>query len=247
MKNAIWKGLCYREMLLARRSFLLAFVSFLCMAVLMLLVLLSFRIGNLALLPDELQKELKTLFLEPMLLLPVFLSGMEVYACAESSTMQDAFMPWKYFRMASPIGPWQFACAKYLFLAAVCMLGLFCSFGYAAAVCGISGIAFDTEKIAMIMTVFIVTALLAVANQMLLLRFHSKDLAGVVLMGALLTVLLPLLLLDAAGVLLSGDETLYSVFKGLALALFPVSPLLLAGILLMGCVGTRIVYGRREQ
>lgn len=136
-QNGAGMRLCYREMLLAKRSF------------------------------------------------RCFLSGMPVYARAGSVTTQDAWMPWQYFRMASPISPWQFACAKYLFLAAVCILELLCSFGY-AAVCGISGMAFDAEKMAMIMVFSIITAVLAVISQFLLSRFHSKDLAGIVVMGGLL-------------------------------------------------------------
>lgn len=184
-QNGAGMRLCYREMLLAKRSFLLAFVTFLCAAALMLLVLLSFRVGNLALLPDELQEELRTLFLVPLLQLPMFFIGdAGICTCRErhNAGCMDAVA---IFSDGITNQSMAVCMRKVFVLAAVCILELLCSFGY-AAVCGISGMAFDAEKMAMIMVFSIITAVLAVISQFLLSRFHSKDLAGIVVMGGLL-------------------------------------------------------------
>lgn len=247
-KKASFKGLLFREFFIIRKQMVLNLASFVLIAALSLLILLSFRIGNLALLPENVKAELANGFGVPMDLTIVVFSGTLLWGCAEA-VKRDEFPAWQRFRRTTPVSPWRFALARYIVLAGACVLGLVCDLLYECVYCAIRDERLNVESIAAGMMFFAFLTAFGVIFQLAVMWLHSLDKAGIVLcvfvMGC---AIMPLMLAGMTAA--SGGEELdrfRAIITEPAMKLLPFMPLILPGILLAGYVCAGFLLKRREK
>lgn len=243
----MFKGLLFREYFIIRKKMVLSLVGFAMIAALSLLVLLSFRIGNLAQLPENVKAELAKGFGIPMDLTIVVYSGTLVWGCAEAA-MRDEFPAWQRFRRATPVSPWRFALARYIVLAGSCVLGLVCDLLYELAYCAIRDERLNVESIAAVMMVFTLMTVVGMVFQLAVMWLHSLDKAGIVL--CVLMMGFSMIVMFSVMTVASDEEGLdryRASITELAMKLLPFMPLILPGILLTGYVCTGFLLKRREK
>lgn len=241
----MFKGLLFREFFIIRKEMVLNLASFVLIAAVSLLVLLSFRIGNLALLPENVKAELENGV--PMDLMIVVISGSVVMGCA-GAVMRDEFPAWQRFRRTTPVSPWRFALARYIVLAGSCVLGLVCDLLYELAYCAIRGERLNVEKIAAGMMLFAFLTAFCVVFQLAVTWQHSKDRAGIILCVLMMafTVIFTFSGITAVSYR-EGFDNLRVYITEPAMRLLPFMPLILPGILLTGYVCTGFLLKRREK
>lgn len=189
MKPAAVKSLIYKEFYMARKPLLIQTVSLILFAVLGILVELSFRIGNLALLPDAVLSEIKEMVDFSVILFPVFMAGSFSYTISEVS-VKDENIAWKRFCYTLPAGHMDFAMAKYLSMLLIMAAEIVISFAYVAAVCRVMGILFSRVYLSYILAVIAAATVMAVSYHIGILLFHTRDKAGLFMLGVFLGICL---------------------------------------------------------
>lgn len=245
--KASFKGLLFREFFIIRKLMVLNLASFVLIAVISLLILLSFRIGNLALLPENIQAEFTKGFGALIDLIITVFAGALVWGCAEA-VMRDEFPAWQIFRRTTPVSPWRFALARYIVLAGSCVLGLVCVFFYELFYCAIRDERLNEEKIAVVLVVFALLTAVGVIFQLAMMWLHSRDKAGIVLcvlmMGCSMIIFFSGLTVSSDGDVLEWLRVFGTKF---AMKLLPFMPLIFLGILLAGYVCSGFLLKRREK
>lgn len=243
--KASFKGLLFREFFIIRKLMVLNLASFALIAAISLLILLSFRIGNLALLPENIKAELTKGFGVPIDLVITVFAGTLVWGCAEA-VMRDEFPAWQIFRRTTPVSPWRFALARSIVLAGSCVLGLVCVFLYELFYCAIRDERLNEEKIAVILVVFALQTVLGVIFQLAVMWLHSRDKAGIVLCVLMCSMII---FFSSLTVTSDGDVLKWLRVSGTEVAkrLLPFMPLIFLGILLAGYVCSGFLLKRREK
>lgn len=243
--KASFKGLLFREFFIIRKLMVLNLASFALIAAISLLILLSFRIGNLALLPENIKAELTKGFGVPIDLVITVFAGTLVWGCAEA-VMRDEFPAWQIFRRTTPVSPWRFALARSIVLAGSCVLGLVCVFLYELFYCAIRDERLNEEKIAVILVVFALQTVLGVIFQLAVMWLHSRDKAGIVICALMCSMII---FFSSLTVTSDGDVLKWLRVSGTEVAkrLLPFMPLIFLGILLAGYVCSGFLLKRREK
>lgn len=243
--KASFKGLLFREFFIIRKLMVLNLASFALIAAISLLILLSFRIGNLALLPENIKAEFTKGFGVPIDLVITVFAGTLVWGCAEA-VMRDEFPAWQIFRRTTPVSPWRFALARSIVLAGSCVLGLVCVFLYELFYCAIRDERLNEEKIAVILVVFALQTVLGVIFQLAVMWLHSRDKAGIVICALMCSMII---FFSSLTVTSDGDVLKWLRVSGTEVAkrLLPFMPLIFLGILLAGYVCSGFLLKRREK
>lgn len=243
--KASFKGLLFREFFIIRKLMVLNLASFALIAAISLLILLSFRIGNLALLPENIKAELTKGFGVPIDLVITVFAGTLVWGCAEA-VMRDEFPAWQIFRRTTPVSPWRFALARSIVLAGSCVLGLVCVFLYELFYCAIRDERLNEEKIAVVLVVFALQTVLGVIFQLAVMWLHSRDKAGIVICALMCSTII---FFSSLTVTSDGDVLKWLRVSGTEVAkrLLPFMPLIFLGILLAGYVCSGFLLKRREK
>lgn len=249
MKKGAFSGLLYREWALMKKSLVLALVLPFCMTVLSLLVVLSFRFGNLALLSDELKDNIFGDFAFIIKALPALAVCFIVSAPAEASVFEIKTV-WTRFLRSTPVGGFKLALAKYTVITALTLLAAGGAIGATALMCRAMGEAFTKTDAAVALVLLAAAVLLSVAMQVATAYFKSTDKGGLAAMGAMLVCLVPVVVLNddllSDSSVMTGAERINLVMEKIGSAL-PFVPFVIAGALLLGLVATTMIYKRREK
>ncbi len=234
------KGLVYREFVRSRRSVILGLVFVIAASAIFILIALSFRVGNLALLPYKDFKEVNNSVALPLI---AFLSGM---ALSQTSTDSEDSLLWRMFRKSIPVTPLKYAAAKSLMLAVYLAAAFVSTALLSVLFCAAADIPFTPRDFAVEAACLEIALLFSVLLQVLQAFLRSSaDKAGLALAGI---VIIPL---SIFGVLSSGNEA-DSGFNPedlieLCEKILPFTPVIIAAVFAAGFLLTSTAYKRREK
>ena len=238
-KKASFPALLYRELILCRKSLMAYAVSTVIVTAIPILVILSLRYGNLAMLPENIVADIRgdndLMLTQAAAIGPCML----VFALADSAAF-DSQIKWDRFRRSTPVKPAQMALAKY----ALFLLMLLPSVAVSTAVMGLCHALLGSPvlkmDIAVIMALITIISMLTVTVQVFTMLFRSVDKGMVVAIGC-----------AAAVIFLTPGEWKANLtvdrLLGAVEALLPLTPVILMGILLLGFGLTTFIYARREK
>ncbi len=243
MKKAPLGGLLYRELLLCKGK-LLTIAAVFCIAALMeILVLLSFRYGNLRLIPEELRDSIKLALIPTLELVPAILAGFFAFTAAECQKFDETVV-WRRFLRSSPVSPQRTVLVKYIVLFGAFAGGLLLCLALEALLCALDGMEFTREKIAVVLAVMLLLLIFSILFQLLLLLLHTADKAGIALT-------VPMLLAFAALVIFAPsvleENNVMDLFHAFCLKLFPFTPLITVLVFAGGYFGAAMLLKRREK
>ena len=179
MRASTLKTLMWREQILARKSFLINLLIFSLCTLMGLLVMLSFRVGNLR----EIKDTEARYMIEAMVF---FYPQVSIFSCilsmVEAGTVKDELIAWKKFRRTTPVSPICFAAARYLMQLVVSVSACVVAFVYTAAMCLISGRTVTFRELKAVIVMAVAVSVISIILQLLVMVFHSLDKAGFALM-----------------------------------------------------------------
>lgn len=184
MKKSAVKSLIYKEFYMAKKPMLLQTITLLFFAVLGILIEISFQMGNLALLPDAVLKEIKGTADVSVIIYPVFAACCFTYTMSDGS-LKDEDVAWKRFSYTLPAGAINFALAKFISFLILMVFESIFSFAYVALACHFIGVAFSKLYVSYILILIAFTTFMAVINHTGILLFHTRDKAGLFMTGIL--------------------------------------------------------------
>jgi len=233
-------ALIYRELILCRKNLAMV-IGFIGVAGFMLLVQLSFEIGNLSKLPPEATEAMGEAVIPMMLYMPAMIGCMLGTLC-EVGVIKDLNPRWNRFRISTPVSAWKFSAARCIVFTSASLIGYGLSLAYAALVCAIRGEAFTLNIFAVITLILLGTTLFSTLFQLGIMLLGSSDKAGIVLLGLCMAVgAVFVYLTDPQNGIESG------VLEKIPLAILPFSPLIFAALVAAGWAGTALLMKRREK
>ena len=238
------KGLVYQEFLRSRKVLIISTIGTICMGGIFVLVALSFRVGNLALLPEVAYQGFFNLNNVVSLPILALVSGFVIQS-VDSSTAEDNLLN-RMFRRSTPVSALRYAAAKYILMAAYFVLGLALAYALSLSFCAVSQIEFTVQNHAMLFMCVEFTLLFCVLMTVAqaLLRI-SRDKAGLILMITFLGLIaIPGFILTVNNVELDLSTDMLFDFS---MAIFPFSALVIVGILAAGLFLTAYAYKRSEK
>ena len=180
MRASTWKALLWREQSLAKKQMLINTVLFAAGVLLGLLVLLSFRIGNLRSLEEP---EMRGMIEAMVLFYPSIAALGYLFALVEGAAVKDEGIGWRRFRRTTPIPPVCYAFVNYSLLLFWFVVGILLSLCYLAVTFLLSGRTMYANVLGGVATVAIVILVFTVVLQLLTMLYHSLDKAGFTLMA----------------------------------------------------------------
>lgn len=238
------KFLVYRELIRSRKVVMFSFAGAVAGCVLFILIALSFRVGNLAMLPQFIHdrfNEMNNSFSLPMLAL---LSGMPMVSAAASDT--ESWGLWRMFRRSAPVTPLKFAAAKYITLFIYLLISFAGAFLLSVLFCAAAGITL-TPEVCAVAVVFVEAVLLFSVMMQVIQAFMrtSGDKAALIMMFILG---LPV---SAAGLFFTENDIETGLnpesVTSFCVDILPFTPLILAVIFSAGIFLTAAGYKRREK
>lgn len=238
------KGLVYQEFLRSRKALIFGTIGAVAVAGLFILTALSFRFGNLALLPKVAYEGFFNIISTVSLPLIAFISGITVQSA--SSADSEANLLQRMFRKSTPITPFRYAAAKFILMSCYLVLGLALAYGLSTAFCAALEIPFAVENCATMFACVEIILLFSVLMTVLQVFLHaSRDKAGLhllIIFGVPFAVVGLIMTLNNVELNLSFDDILR-----FCTTIFPFSPLIIAGIIAAGLFLTTAAYKRREK
>ena len=238
------KALVYRELMRSRRVVIYTLITSVSAAVLFILVALSFRVGNLALLPQDMRDKFFELNNTVSLPLMAFLAGIIMMTAASSDS--ESSMLWRMFRTSTPVTPLKFAGAKYLMLGCWLLVSVLCASLFSCLFCLAADIRFTLDNFAAAVGCIEVVLIFSVVSQVIQAFMRaSKDKAGLVLAAV---ILVPI---AVVGFVCTENNIDLGItpekLTELCVMLLPFTPLVLAVIFGAGLLLTAAAYKRREK
>ena len=238
MKNAPFAPLIYREYIICRKALLTALISVPIFSALPILMALSLRFGNLAMLPEVIVADLRANDDLLLKLYPVIAPCMLCLSVSESA-IHDAMPKWEHFRRSTPVPPARMALAKYAFYAII----LAVSFLLAVAALWIFTLAMDISMLktdfALILLLITPICILSVSAQFFITLFRSVDKG---MLAMMVSMALPASLYANPNHSITAKAIL-----GFAERNLPVFPVIMGIALVIGFVLTTLLYKRRER
>ena len=238
MKHGNFSALIYREYLICKKSLLIAAFSALLFSVMPILFALSFRYGNLAMLPASIVSDIRANHDILLKIFAVITPCMLCMTVAEAS-IHDIMSKWDCFRRSTPVSPARMALAKYAFYAIVIGISFLLAVIALALFCLAMNISILKTDIAVILLLITAIYMASVVAQVYVMLFRSTDKGMLALIA---TIAAPIVLLSKESNHFTAESILG--FAEESLFLFPV---LLAVIWLMGFALTSLLYKRRAK
>lgn len=238
------KFLVYREFARSRRVVFYSLFTSLMTSVLFILVALSFRVGNLALLPQFVHDKFFEMNNTVSLPLLALLSGITMMSAA--STDSESCRLWRMFKKSTPVTPLKFAGAKFIMLGCYLLLSLVCAFVLSLLFCLAADIQFTLETAAAAVGLIEAVLFISVVFQVMQAFMRtSQDKAGLILAAVFIVPVMVVGLYSTENNIDLGitPEKLWE----LCVTLLPFTPLILAVIFTAGLSLTTIAYKRREK
>lgn len=234
------KALIYRELILCRKNLAMV-IGFVGVAAFMLLVQLSFEIGNLSKLPPDIIEDMGSAIVPMMLYMPAMIGCMLGTVC-EVAVIKDLKPLWNRFRVSTPISAWKFSAARTIVLTAMSIIGFALSLAYAAILCAIRGDEFTVSIFANITAILLGSTLFSLVFQIGIMLLGSADKAGLVIIGMVMLICgVVCYLTDPKNNFEAGMLEKFST------AILPFSPLIFAALIAVGWAGSALLMKRREK
>ena len=238
------KALVYRELMRSRRVVIYTLITSVSAAVLFILAALSFRVGNLALLPQDMRDKFFELNNTVSLPMMAFLAGIIMMSAISTDSENNRL--WRMFRTSTPVTPLKFAGAKYLMLCCWLLVSVVCASLFSWLFCLAADIKFTLENFATAVGCIEAVLLLSVVNQVIqAFTRASKDKAGLVLAAVFVVPVMVVGYVTTANDIDLGITP--EKLTELCVTLLPFTPLILAVIFGAGVLLTAAAYKRREK
>ena len=259
MKKASFAALLYREGLLVKKSLLINAISSICMLTIVVLVLLSFRYGNLALIfkdsgmVTEDAQAFITAMSEAMKYMSVFsvsISGL----LAADATARDVKKPvWEHFRRSTPVSCYRIALAKTVIMT----IGIAASVALAMItiniVCYAIGDPVTESDIALAFVIVGFASLLGAFQSVAVAHFKSPDKAGIAMIGFMLVCAIPISPVFSGDTSLPSDTPeqrmgiMMTTINEAAVSLLPFVLFIFVAIIVLHFIILSLVLKRREK
>lgn len=239
-----FKALLYRDVFLGRKQLKSASTMFFVATALVVLILLSFKYGNLALLDKEVVEGAKIMIMPVVKFLPVMVAGFLPNFVSEAVAREEAGL-WSKFRRSTPVSHLRFALADYTLIFVFSLLAFLVSAGYVAIICKIEGDAFDKRTIAIIAALTLCALAFCILMQTLTMLFKSVEIAGLALTGAMMLAMFLYVFL-APETNMTNDE-IFANLGGFCEDILPFAPVIFISILFVGFFAAAMLYKRREK
>ncbi len=238
------KFLVYRELVRSRKVFAFSSVGAMAGCVLFILIALSFRVGNLAMLPQFIHDKFNEMNNSVSLPLLAMLSGLSMMSAASSDT--ENWGLWRMFRRSTPVTPLKFAAAKYIALFIYLIISFACAFILSVLFCAAADIPLTLEVCAVAVCCVEAVLLFSAAIQVVqTIMRSSTDKAALIMMFILV---LPV---SAAGLFFTENDIETGLnpesVTSFCVDILPFTPLILAVIFSAGIFLTAAGYKRREK
>lgn len=238
------KALVYRELMRSRKKVIYTLFTSVSVALLFILVALSFRVGNLAILPQDMRDKFFDLNNTVSLPMLAFLGGIIMMSAASADSECDRL--WRMFRTSTPVTPLKFAAAKYIMQGCWLIVSMVCAFLFSWLFCLAADIGFSLENLAAAVGCLEAVLFLSVVFQVMQSFMRtSHDKAGLVLAAVFV---LPV---AVVGFVCTENDIDLGItpekLTELCVVLLPFAPLIVAGIFAAGVLLTAAAYKRREK
>ncbi len=236
--------LVYRELIRSRKAVMFGYFGAMAGGILLILVALSFRVGNLAMLPSDIREGFDKINNGASLPMLAILSGISMSSSASSDT--EGFGLWRMFRRSTPVSPLKFAAAKYITLFIYLIISSVSALILSVLFCAAAEIPLTLEVFAVMTACVEATLLFSAAMTVIQAAFRSSgDKAGLILTAALVVPF------SVIGTFLTVNEidpgiTPESV-TGFCVDILPFSPIMIAVIFAAAIFLTAAAYKRREK
>lgn len=238
-KRGSFRALVYRELLLCKKSLRTCLLTTVIFSAIPILMILSIRYGNLAMLPETFLGEIRS-HNDLMLTLYAVISPCMLPLSLAECAFFDVQVKWDRFRRTTPVTPARMALAKYaLFVGAVILsaAGAVLLMWLCHALLGTS---MTMTDFAVIMALITVCGIFSMLGQVFVMLFRNVDRGMLAMMGCM-----------AAAVLLMPKawKENFSVewLLEAARSLLPVTPVMIGLTLSVGFGLTVLLYKRREK
>ena len=238
MKHASFAALIYREYVICKKALCMTLISVPIFSALPILVALSLRFGNLAMLPQVIVADLRA---NGDLLLKLYAIIAPCVMCLSVSeaAIHDAMPKWGRFRRSTPVSPARMALAKFALYAIV----LAVSFLLAVAALWVFTRSMDIPMlktdIALILLLITAICTLSVLAQIFIMLFRSVDKG---MLAIIACTALPVLLYRGKHLNFTAEAVLGFAERNLC-----VFPVIMAITLIIGFALTALLYKRRER
>lgn len=243
MKKGSFKCLVMREFYMCRKNIIPLFLLFVGLAGLVFLLQLSFKVGNLTLLPKEFRADFiemfKTVCFFPVAISNCMLEGMSVTSAVEGETK------WKRFRLASPVKPIRLAAAKYTMMLILFAFSTLLVVVYIKVIDVMNVITVDKDFVAICLMLFLVMIVFEVATQVLAMFFGSVDKAGMTIMGVLFACMF--LFMGNVQPWSDANAVIYEQMVGFCRGFMGYVPVCIVAVFAAGFGATTMLYKRREK
>ena len=245
MKKASMKYLIYREFMMIFNFLISNIIIVLAFDIMCILVPLSFKYGNLALIDDNIINEVRGDAYRMMLLIPCVMSCIPLMTFSDSM-MREETSKWKIFRRSTPVRPWELAAAKYITISIMLVFSAVLCFSYTAVFTSITDTDFSIDTIATISIFFFLSLAFSIAMQVTILAFRSTDKGAMVFMGFFGSIgILYFVISKITKIEL--PEINEELFQNICNTLLPFAPFILIFILAAGFIITALLYKRSEK
>ena len=246
MRMRSLKYLVYRDFFLAKKTIFINAALGLFLMIFGLLVSLSSKYGNLALVPESYQE-----ILDDMIFM--FSCFMPVYACAGvgvsvTETMQfECDKKWRSFRLTTPISGYMYALARYIVIlgaVSVCVgIALLYMWGNSL----ITGEPVSGESIAFMLVLTFYFIMFSLLMQILIQVLGSADRAGIAMVILMIPAMFGVMLYVEKHMLIPVDEPVMPFLVNLCAKHLPKVAVIFGIVLVVSFILTAKLYKRREK
>ncbi len=238
------KYLVYRELIRSRKAVAFGYFGAMAGGILLILVALSFRVGNLAMLPSDIREGFDKINNGASLPMLAILSGMSMSSAVSSDT--EGFGLWRMFRRSTPVSPLKFAAAKYITLFIYLIISFVSALILSVLFCAAAEIPLTLEVCAVMVACVEATLLFSAAMTVIQAAFRSSgDKAGLILTMALVVPF------SVIGMFITANEIDLGItpesMTGFCVDILPFSPFIIAVIFAAAIIFTAAAYKRREK
>lgn len=236
MKKGSFKSLLLSEYYLNKKTIVFGFIFFLMITLVVFLEGLSLKIGNLALMPEEVKKEFEESFVVQCYL-PVAFAAL-IPSFTTNSLLENKNQ--RKFRLSTPVGHVRFAMAQYAGILILIAISLFLVSVYYVITDVFAGVNIDYSFVAVSMFFYMCMIVYGQCTNLLTMFFGSADKAG----------------LCITGLTIAGFVAFFSQFEvgeevvidwSFTEELLAYIPVIIAAVLLAGFWLTVMLYKRRVK
>lgn len=250
MKKPSFAALLYRELLLMKKSLLACGIGALIFILFPVLILLSFRFGNLRLIiPEDVMSGSMTI----IKLMPVMAASMFAMLPSETATKDITKPIWDYFRRSTQVSAIRLALAKTVMNVMGIAVSLIISIPLTYIIAYAGGVTVTANDIGLSVLFIALMALMSVVFSAAMYFFKSVDKGGLVMTGAMFAAVFGFMS-PIMGKLTAlppnhpeRDAITNAYLNDFITNVAPFAPLMLIGVILIQFALLLFIFKRREK